>query len=59
MLKANEYPAEIQRVKKIISTTNSKYLKKDMEKCLRRLTKELAEYKRLKPCKVVLYATVL
>ena len=48
MLKANEYPAEIQRVKKIISTTNSKYLKKDMEKYLRRLTKELAEYKRLK-----------
>lgn len=46
MLKANEYPAEMERVEKLIETTDSPYLKKDMGKYLKRLKKEFAEYKR-------------
>lgn len=46
MLKANEYPAEMERVEKIIKTTDSPYLKKDMVKYLKRLKKEFTEYKR-------------
>lgn len=46
MLKASEYPAEMKRVTNIIETTDSPYLKKDMEKYLTRLQREFAEYKR-------------
>ena len=46
MLKAKEYPAEIKRVEKLIETTDSKYLKRDLEKYLKRLKREYAEYLR-------------
>lgn len=48
MLKANEYPAEIARVKKIIKNTDSPTLKRDSMKYLKRLKKELKEYERLR-----------
>lgn len=46
LLKADEYPGEMERVKRIIKTTDSPYLKKDLEKYLRRLKSEYAEYLR-------------
>lgn len=48
MLKTNEYPAEIARVKKIIENTDSPKLKHDSMKYLKRLKKELKEYERLR-----------
>lgn len=51
MLKASEYPAEIERVKKLIGDTDSKYLKRDLEKYLKRLKREYREYLRwTQPC---------
>lgn len=51
MLKAKEYPTEIERVKNLIATAKSKYLKRDLQKYLKRLEKEYAEYLRwTKPC---------
>lgn len=48
MLKINEYPAEIARVKKIIKNTDSPKLKRDSMKYLKRLEKELKEYRQLR-----------
>ena len=44
MLKASEYPAEMKRIREIIDTTDSAYLKNDMSKYLQRLESEYAEY---------------
>lgn len=44
LLKADEYPGEMKRVKEIIEKTDSPYLKRDMTKYLRRLEREYAEY---------------
>lgn len=48
MLKINEYPAEIARVKKIIENTDSPTLKRDNMKYLKRLKKEFERYERLR-----------
>ena len=51
VLKAKEYPAEIRRVKKLIEAADSKYLKRDLEKYLKRLKREYVEYLRwIKVC---------
>lgn len=48
MLKVNEYPAEIARVKKIIKNTDSIKLKRDSMKYLKRLEKEFKECRQLR-----------
>ena len=51
MLKAKDYPAEIARVKKVIATTKSEYMKRHYEKYPKRLKREYAEHLRwTKPC---------
>lgn len=44
MSKREEFCDEIRRLKKARSQTNSVYLKKDYDKSIRRMIKELAQY---------------
>ena len=44
-MKAREYPAEIERVRREIRTTNSPYRRKDLQRYLKRLQSEIRTYK--------------
>ena len=44
-MKAREYPAEIERVRREIRTTKSPYRRKDLQRYLNRLQSEIRMYK--------------
>lgn len=44
-MKAREYPAEIERVRREIRTTKSPYRRKDLQRYLKRLQSEIRTYK--------------
>ena len=44
-MKAREYPAEIERVRREIITTKSPYRRKDLQRYLKRLQSEIRTYK--------------